>query len=105
MKRTLFLISLVALGQFALSAQIAGNSVYGNPKVQTPILATGNLFAAEPKGSVPASFIEANVLLNLKADQYQAVFALAERPQPCWRAMRRSPRRPRSLSRRWQPWT
>jgi uncharacterized protein YggE len=28
---------------------------------------------------MPLSFIEANVLLNLKADQYQAVFALAQK--------------------------
>lgn len=78
MKRTSSLITILALGQFALSAQIVGNSLYGNPKPQPTGLATGDLFAVEPKGSAPVSFIEANVLLNLKADQYQAVFALTQ---------------------------
>jgi len=78
MKRTWFLLSVIALGGFTLNAQIAGNSVFGNPKAQSAVPATGDLFGVEPKGSVPTSFIEANVLLNLKADQYQAVFALAQ---------------------------
>jgi uncharacterized protein YggE len=78
MKRTWFLTSLVVLSPLALWAQAAGNIVYGNPKPQGTGIATGDLFAVEPKGSVPVSFIEANVLLNQKADQYQAVFALAQ---------------------------
>jgi uncharacterized protein YggE len=78
MKRTWFLISILALSPFALNAQATGNIVYGNPRAQSTGVATGDLFAVEPKGSVPVSFIEANVLLSLKADQYQAVFALAQ---------------------------
>lgn len=69
MKRTWLLTSILALSQYALSAQNAGNSVYANPRPQNTGMATGDLFAVEPKGSVPVSFIEANVLMNAKADQ------------------------------------
>ena len=78
MKATHLLLFIILLSQLALRAQIAGNLVYGAPKAPSPGPATGELFAAEPKGSVPVSFIEASVLLNLKADAYQAVFALVQ---------------------------
>lgn len=78
MKRAWFLIPILALSHFALRAQIAGNLVYGTSKAQAAAMPTGDLFAVEPKGSCLVSFIEANVLLNLKADQYQAVFALGQ---------------------------
>ena len=78
MKSCLILALIVMHTPSALLAQNAGNMVYGAPKVQSTGVTTGDLFAVEPRGSVPVSFIEANVLMNLKADQYQAVFALAQ---------------------------
>jgi uncharacterized protein YggE len=78
MKRTCILLTSIALSHFTLSAQVAGNLVYGNPKAQNPGIAAGDLGGVEAKGSVPISFVEANVLLNLKADHYQAVFALVQ---------------------------
>jgi uncharacterized protein YggE len=78
MKLTWFLISIIVLSQLALTAQEGGNSIYGAPKARSTGPVTGDLFASEPEGSVPVSFIEANVLMNVKADQYQAVFALAQ---------------------------
>jgi len=77
-KRTWFLILVILLGAFPLGAQEAGNIVYGNSRARSTGVVTGDLFAVEPKGSVAVSFVEANVLLNLNADQYQAVFALAQ---------------------------
>ena len=78
MKHTRFLISVLVLGHFVLWAQEGGNSVYGNTGGRNTGVVTGDLFAVEPKGSVPVSFLEANVLMNVKADRYQAVFALAQ---------------------------
>jgi len=78
MKLLCLFAAIVFIPQFVLRAQVAGNIVYGAPKAQSTVAATGELFATEPKGSRPVSFVEANVLLNLKADAYQAVFALAQ---------------------------
>src|SRR5436309_137871 len=78
MKRTLLLISIICASTLTLWSQEAGNAVYGRSGRRTSGVTTGNLFAAEPKESAPASFIEANVLMNVKADEYLAVFALAQ---------------------------
>jgi len=78
MKTLCFFISILLIGQFTLQAQVGGNSIYAPARSQSPAIASGDLSATEPKGSVPLSFIEANVLLNLKADAYEAVFALAQ---------------------------
>jgi uncharacterized protein YggE len=78
MKLSRLFIATVLLFQFNLQAQVAGNSVYGVPKNTGAAIATGDLFTTEPSNSVPVSFVEANVLLNLKPDAYQAVFALSQ---------------------------
>src|SRR5450759_528606 len=78
MKHTWLFISVILLGTFPLGAQEAGNIVFGSSRGRSTGVVTGDLFGVEPKGSVAVLFVEANVLLNLKADQYQAVFALAQ---------------------------
>lgn len=78
MKRVLiFLLILFACGCFAW-AQESGNSVYNAAKRRTSGVVTGNLYAVEAKDSVPSSFIEANVLMNVKADEYLAVFGIMQ---------------------------
>ena len=78
MKRTLFLISIICVCEITAWTQEAGNIVYGSSKHRTSGVTMGNLSALEPKGSTPVSFIEANVLMNVKAEEYLAVFALAQ---------------------------
>ncbi len=78
MKLFCLFISIAFIVQFTLHAQVGGNAIYAPGRGQSPAMAAGDLFATESKGSVPVSFIEANVLLNLKPDAYQAVFALAQ---------------------------
>lgn len=78
MKPFCLFIAIALLGHSTLLAQVGGSMIYAPAKDQSPAVATGDLSATEPKGSVPVAFIEANVLLNLKADAYQAVFALAQ---------------------------
>ena len=78
MKKTLFLISILCACEITVWAQAAGNILYGGSRRRTSGVTTGNLSATEPKDSVPASFVEANVLMNVKADEYLAVFALAQ---------------------------
>lgn len=80
-KLLLVFFSISILAQFAVLAQAGGNIIYSTPKAQAATTAPGDLSVAEPKGSVPVSFVEANVLLNLKPDAYQAVFALAQEGQ------------------------
>jgi uncharacterized protein YggE len=83
MIKSLFLISIFCACELAAFAQEAGNMVYGNGRRRTSGAEAwagtpGNLSTVEPKGSVPVGFIEANILLNVKADEYLAVFALAQ---------------------------
>lgn len=76
MKKICLLLSFALLSGCALQAQNLGNSIFGGPQYSQS--SPGDLFALEPKDSTPVSFVEARVLLNLKADAWQAVFALAQ---------------------------
>jgi uncharacterized protein YggE len=78
MKTSRLFFALAVIGHFSLHAQVGGNAIYAPAINQRPAPATGDLATTEPRGSVPVAFIEANVLLNLKADAYRAVFALAQ---------------------------
>ncbi|MBI3650289.1 MAG: SIMPL domain-containing protein [Acidobacteria bacterium] len=78
MKKIALLLFFIIACQFVASAQEAGNAAYGNQRRKTSGVSVGNLFSTDPKDSVQSSFIEANVLLNLKADEYVAVFGLAQ---------------------------
>lgn len=59
-------------------AQESGNAVYGNTRRRNTGVTTGNLYGVEPKDSVISTFLEANVLINVKADEYMAVFGVAQ---------------------------
>jgi uncharacterized protein YggE len=78
MNRAAGLLVVALVWASATSAQEAGNSVYGGTRRNTSGVVLGNLSAVDPKDSLPAHFIEANVLLNVRADEYVAVFGLAE---------------------------
>src|SRR6185503_6857163 len=78
MKAIPFLIPIIFFFGGDAFSQEAGSIVYGTPKQRSSSVTTTSLSATEPKGSVPVSFVEANVLMNVKADEYIAVFALAQ---------------------------
>ncbi len=78
MKKILLLLILICACEFAARAQESGNSVYGTAKRKTSGVALGNLYSVDQKDSVQSSFIEANVLMNVKADEYLAVFGVAQ---------------------------
>jgi uncharacterized protein YggE len=78
MSRATVLLGLALSCSSVVRAQEAGNSVYGGARRTTTGIALGNLATVDPKDSVPGHFVEANVLLNVKADEYVAVFALAQ---------------------------
>lgn len=59
-------------------AQEAGNAAYGGQRRKTSGVGTGNLSMTDPKDAVISHFIEANVLLNAKPDEYIAVFGVAQ---------------------------
>lgn len=80
MKRIWFLLTLLCISELSAPAQNAGNSVYGAAASlrRTTGVSLGELNGADPKDSVPSSYIEANVLMNIKADEYLAVFGVAQ---------------------------
>jgi uncharacterized protein YggE len=78
MKKILSLVLMVCACACAAKAQEAGNSVYNSAKRKTSGVSTGNLAGVDQKDSVQSFFIEANVLMNVKADEYLAVFGLAQ---------------------------
>jgi hypothetical protein len=76
MRRILWLFILVFGCQSFASAQDAGNRSYGTQR-RKPQVNSGVLTAAiDGKGQV--YFIETNVLMNMKADAYVAVFGLVQ---------------------------
>jgi uncharacterized protein YggE len=78
MKKIMLLLLLICTCKFVVPAQESGNSVYNAGKRKTSGVATGNLYSADSKDVVPSSFLEANVLMNIKADEYLAVFGLMQ---------------------------
>lgn len=70
------LVSLI-LFSVSLCAQEAGNRAYGTAR-RKPIVNPGVLTAPGPDGKSLLYFVEANVLLNLKADSYTAVFGVVQ---------------------------
>lgn len=71
--------ALVALAVASTApAQEAGNASYGSARRRTTGVNLGNLSATDPKDSTQSSFLEANVLTNVPADEYLAVLALAQ---------------------------
>ena len=78
MKRALLLGLIVCTASLAVCAQEAGGSVYGKTGRKTSGVVLGNLTTVDPKDSVAAYYVEANVLMNVKADEYMAVFGLAQ---------------------------
>jgi uncharacterized protein YggE len=66
----------------AASAQEAGNRVYGgqqgNQARARGGALTGELLLYDPKDQSPAPYVEAYVLMNVKADAFVAVFGLAQ---------------------------
>jgi hypothetical protein len=79
MKRVWLLLLIILSGALEASAQEAGNVAYGNKTHKTSGVALGNLYSIEPKDSVVSTYLEANMLMNARADEYVAVFGLAGR--------------------------
>jgi uncharacterized protein YggE len=60
-------------------AQERGNVAYSdNRRPKTSGVALGNLYSVEPKDSVVCTYLEANTMINAKADEYVAVFGLSQ---------------------------
>jgi uncharacterized protein YggE len=78
MTRALLLLLIVGAAASDIGAQEAGASVYGKNQRKTSGVATGSLTSIDPKDSVASHYVEANVLMNVRADRYVAVFGLAQ---------------------------
>src|SRR5262249_15632169 len=77
-KICLLLLILVVCAVNAL-AQERGNAAYGDTrKPKNSGVALGNLYSVEPKDSVVSTYLEANTMINAKADEYVAVFGLSQ---------------------------
>lgn len=78
MKKYFFLLMIICAVVTPSWAQEAGNSAYNSARRKTSGVTVGNLYAVDQKDAVQSSFIEANVLMNVKADEYLAVFGLSQ---------------------------
>lgn len=76
MRKSLCLIVLGLAFSSGLFAQEAGNRAYGMQK-RRPQASTGQL-TANAEAASRIYFVEANVLMNVKADAYNAVFAVVQ---------------------------
>jgi len=76
MNNKFVLIALVLFSSSAIIAQESGNRAYGTPR-RKPVISSGVLTAV-PDGKTQVYFVEANVLLNMKADAYIAVFGVVQ---------------------------
>lgn len=76
MRKLSCLIALIILSATFVLAQESGNRAYGTPR-RKPLVNTGVLTAA-PDGKTQVYFVEANVMMNMKADAYQAVFGVVQ---------------------------
>ena len=77
MKRVVLILFVLICAGNSL-AQESGNAAYGNTRRKNTGISMGNLYGIEPKDSVTSTFLEANVLMNVKADEYLAVFGVAQ---------------------------
>ena len=79
MMKTCLLFIALAICAGSCFAQEAGNVAYGgNKRPKTSGVALGNLYSVEPKDSVVSTYLEANTMINAKADEYVAVFGLSQ---------------------------
>lgn len=73
---SLFFVSSISFGQ------VSGNRAYGNapPQPTPPIASSGYMTATEVNNSdsVQVYFLDSSVLINLKADSFNAVFGIAQ---------------------------
>lgn len=76
MNNKFVLIALVLFSSTVIIAQESGNRAYGTPR-RKPVISSGVLTAV-PDGKTQVYFVEANVLLNMKADAYIAVFGVIQ---------------------------
>ncbi|MEP7075913.1 MAG: SIMPL domain-containing protein [Acidobacteriota bacterium] len=76
MRKTLSLIFPILLFSGFVVAQESGNRAYGTQK-RKPTVNSGVL-TGNPDGKALAYFVEANVLMNVKADSYTAVFGVVQ---------------------------
>ena len=79
MTRAILVLGFVFSCAIAATAQESGNRVYGNNQQgpQRPARGgalTGELLLYDPKDQTLAPYVEAYVLMNVKADEFVAVF-------------------------------
>src|SRR3982750_2885895 len=76
MKRISLSIALMLFISTLAFAQESGNRAYATPR-RKPLVDSGVLTAV-PDGRTQVYFVEANVLANMKADAYTAVFGVVQ---------------------------
>jgi len=79
MKKTCFLVFIFMVCAVDGLAQESGNVAYGgNKKPKNSGVALGNLYSLETKDTVASTYLEANIIINAKADEYVAVFGVSQ---------------------------
>src|SRR5438128_779834 len=81
MKRAFFVLAVLFFVNTICFGQVSGNQVYNpNPQPTPYRTASSYLALTEPNTDqqVQVYFLESSVLMNLKADEYNAVFGVAQ---------------------------
>jgi uncharacterized protein YggE len=80
MKKKCFgLIILLVCASGAFAQERANAAAYGdNKRPKNSGVALGNLYSVEPKDSIVSTYLEANTMINAKADEYVAIFGLSQ---------------------------
>lgn len=78
MKRSCFVLLVLVMCGAVSQAQEAGNRIYDRSQSRTDKASNGVVLATENKDLVPVQYIEAYVLLNAPADEFVAVFGVAQ---------------------------
>jgi uncharacterized protein YggE len=82
MKKAFLVFSILFFVKTVSFAQVSGNQLYNNPQAQpTPYRTSGSYLTTTESNSdttVQVYFLESSVLMNVKAEEYNAVFGVAQ---------------------------
>jgi uncharacterized protein YggE len=76
MRKISWVIALILFSSSFVVAQESGNRAYGTPRRKPQV--NSGVLTAVPDGKAQVYFVEANVLVNMKADAYVAVFGVVQ---------------------------
>src|SRR5438309_11960049 len=78
MNKLLYILLLIVMCGFVSQAQEAGNRIYDRTQSRSEKPSNGIVLATDNKDGLTVQYIEAYVLMNAPADEFVAVFGVAQ---------------------------